>query len=212
MSKKLLKESQVRRFMGLAGMRAHTVSNYLKESTGMYEEEAAADEEFPPEGGDEMPPMDDMGGDDLEGDAPPMDDLEGGEEAAADVDPDAIEALRQAFEDVMSPLEAALPGGGEEGEFEEPMDELPPAEEPEDLEGEEPLADLDAEEGVDVEPTEAEVVQEVARRVAKRILTAKRAQDKMHEALGRRRKPRRTAKPKMRRRRTAPKRTTRRKK
>jgi len=218
MSKKLLKESQVRRFMGLAGMRAHTVSNYLKESPQMYEQD---DEDLEGdaramgdlEGGDEMADLE--GGDemaDLEGDAPPMGDLEGGEEASADVDPDAIKDLRQKFEDVMAPLEAALPGGGEEmgGEFEEPMggEELPPA----DLEGDEALDDLDAEGGVDVEPTEDEVVQEVARRVAKRILTAKRAQDKMHEALGRRKPTRRAAKPKMRRRRTAPKRTTRRKK
>jgi len=216
MSKKLLKESQVRRFMGLAGMQAHTVSNYLKESSGMYEDEPAAD--------DEMPPMDDMGGDEM-ADAPPMDDmagddLEGGEEASADVDPDAIKDLRARFEDVMAPLEAALPGGEEEGELEEPVDELPPVEEP--MDAEEPPADLEGgedelealeEAGIQTEMNEDEVVQEVARRVAKRILAAKRAQDKMHEALGRRKPTRKkAAKPAMRRRRTAPKRTTRRKK
>ena len=211
MSKKLLKESQVRRFMGLAGMQAHTVSNYLKESPGMYEQEPAADEELPPEGG-EMPPMDDMGGDEM-ADAPPMDDmggddLEGGEEASADVDPDAIKDLRARFEDVMAPLEAALPGGEEEGELEEPVDELPPveelpAEEPADLEGEEDELEALEEAGIQTEMNEDEVVQEVARRVAKRILAAKRAQDKMHEALGRRKPTRKTAaKPAMRKRRT----------
>ena len=208
MSKKLLKESQVRRFMGLAGMRAHTVSNYLKENTAMYEEEPEPDAEFPPEG-DELPPE---GGEDL-GELPP-DDLgaeEDGEEASADVDPDAIESLRQAFEEVMAPLEAALPGGEEGGELEEPMggEELPPA----DLEGEEDIEGDLQDAGAELEePTEDEVVQEVARRVAKRILTAKRAQDKMNEALGKRRKPQRTAKPTMRRRRPAPKRTPRRRK
>ena len=39
MSKKLLSESQVRRFMGLAGMQASTVSNRINEMYGDKEEE-----------------------------------------------------------------------------------------------------------------------------------------------------------------------------
>ena len=42
-------------------------------------------------------------------------------------------------------------------------------------------------EGVELELSEDEVVAEVARRVAKRIMEAKRAQSKMNKALGRRR-------------------------
>ena len=40
--KKLLSESQVRRFMGLAGMKSNLVSNYLREGGMMYEEDINA--------------------------------------------------------------------------------------------------------------------------------------------------------------------------
>ena len=43
-------------------------------------------------------------------------------------------------------------------------------------------------EGVELELSEEEIVAEVARRVAKRIMEAKKAQAKMNEALGRRNK------------------------
>ena len=64
------------------------------------------------------------------------------------------------------------------------MDE--PADEPDaDEEGEE---EPDMLEGVELELSEEEIVAEVARRVAKRIMEAKRAQTKMNQALGRRNK------------------------
>ena len=46
MSKKVLSESQVRRFMGLAGLQPHTVSTYLKENASMYEDEMYKEEEY----------------------------------------------------------------------------------------------------------------------------------------------------------------------
>ena len=51
---------------------------------------------------------------------------------------------------------------------------------------------------VNMEPTEDEIVNEVSRRVAKRIVEAKRAHQKMNEALGR--KTVKGARPKLRRR------------
>mgnify|MGYP004462613031 CR=1 FL=1 len=96
--------------------------------------------------------------------------------------------------------EAIYEEEGAEEPMDEPMDE-PAAEEPMgDEEGmdepaEEPAGDeeeelLEALEGVDLQLSNNELVQEVTRRVAKRIMKAKRAQQQLDEALGNK-KPRR---------------------
>tara|TARA_B100000700_G_C15006735_1_gene838909 strand:+ start:593 stop:1156 length:564 start_codon:yes stop_codon:yes gene_type:complete len=183
--KTLLNEAQVRRFMGLAGMNAMTVSNVIKEMGYHEAEEDMADAEEPPMpdaemAGDEEPPMPDaeMAGDELPADEPAA-------EGEAEVNPESIEALRSAFEDVMAPLEAATAGAAEEPAelpAEEPA-ELP-AEEPAEMPAEEPAEDEELAE-VSLQLSEEEIVQEVARRVAKRIIKAKRAQKELNEALGR---------------------------
>ena len=70
----------------------------------------------------------------------------------------------------------------------EPVDELP-AEEPEE-------EIMEALRGINYIPAKKEIVEEVARRVAKRLLKAKRGEKQMQEALGKttrqRRLPRRT--------------------
>ena len=74
-------------------------------------------------------------------------------------------------------------GADEEAPMGEPMDE--PMDEPMG----EPMGDeeeeiMEALKGIDYVPGKKEVVEEVARRVAKRLLKAKRAQSNLQEALG----------------------------
>ena len=173
--KKLLSEAQVKRFMGLAGLNPINEMYHSEQNENMYEAEDEAEEE-PVE---EMPPMADeepaeMGPEEepeMEGGAA---DVEMDEQDLADV-ADALSVLQ----DKLGPLlDQATPD-----EEEVPADMDMDAEEPE----------MDAElEDVDVEPSPEEeeemqerIVNEVARRVAKRIVEAKRAHKKMNEALGR---------------------------
>ena len=73
-------------------------------------------------------------------------------------------------------------------EDEEEMGEMPPEEEMPPM-GEEPLMEEEEEimetlEGINYIPEKKDIVEEVARRVAKRLLKAKRAQADLNEALG----------------------------
>ena len=184
MSKKLLKEAQVRRFMGLAGMQSNIVSNTISEMYGtpMNEEE---EELAPPE---EAPPVEDEMAPPVEDELPPEPAAEEGA-ADAEVSPEAVQNLRDAFEEVIAPLEAATGAAGEEPMPEPEGEALP---EPEaDLGGEElppeegeEVPEEEVFEGVEMELSEEEIVQEVSRRVAKRILEAKRAHKRMNKALG----------------------------
>ena len=217
--KKLLSEAQVRRFMGLAGMKPTIVSNYLKEGDWGYNRDINEEEEdFPPE---EEAPMDDAPVDELppEEEAPmddapvdelppeeemPGEDVEVGEtEIQAALDAlGALEALVQPLADAAG-LEAEAPEGGEDlGELppEEPAldaapeeelpapEEEPPAPEEEMLQEEsEELQEEEVDEAlaeVDIKLSKEEIINEVAKRVAQRILRAKKAQKAMNEALG----------------------------
>ena len=185
MAKKLLSEAQVRRFAKLANLSPINEMNYKRDEEemeeamdykrdeeeqmeeGMYaeEEEDPADEEMPPADEPEM---------DMAGDA---DDLELTDEEA------------QAIIDLGKKLEAAMPdGAGEEMPAEEPeMDmagEEMPAEEPADEEEE----IMEALAGIQYIPEKKEIVEEVARRVAKRLLKAKQAETALNEALGKKSK------------------------
>ena len=143
--KKLLSEAVVRRFMGLAGMDSKVVSNVISEM--MYEEEPAADEELPPEAGEEEP-VADLGAEEVPAEEPAMD----AEEPAMDAEePEVADA-------------AAAPEGEEEEVIAEALS------------------------GINLELSGDELVQEVAKRVAKRLLQAKKAQKQLDEALGRKRK------------------------
>ena len=231
--KKLLSEAQVRRFMGLAGMKPTVVSNYINEGDYGYKrdeemEEAvvatanplAEEEEDPVE--DPLAAVDDLEGEEevLDDELPPAEEVPGEDvEVAADDVQAALDALG-ALEKVVRPmadaagLEGAPEGGEELGELppvddaelaaDAPVDDLPPAADDEEEE-ELPPADVmqeeetqELEEGteeleeeveqalaeVDLKLSKEEVINEVAKRVAQRILRAKKAQDELNEALG----------------------------
>ena len=63
------------------------------------------------------------------------------------------------------------------------MDDEEPADEPSPLEEEEDILEL-ALEGIQYEPSQKEIVQEVAKRVARRLQEAKTAHAKLNKALG----------------------------
>ena len=179
--KKLLNEAQVRRFMSLSGLQP------LKEMYGSKMEEDEMEENiYEEEEAEEPAPEMDMEPAEPEMDAAP--EAEAGEDEVS-VTKDAIDAAGDAMMDLLGQL--GYEGGEEAAEPEMEMD----AEEPE-MDAEEPEMDMGDEEaggdeevmealsGVNLELSENELVQEVARRVAKRILKAKKAQQQLDEALG----------------------------
>jgi len=172
MAKKLLSEAQVRKFMGLAKMDANLSSNFLKEMYHKREDEEMMKEEEEMEMDADMEAEMDMAdaapeGGDMEGDADGPD-VELDEEEVAD----AQEAMSK-IQAVLSKLMGGSGAGMDDMPAEEPMDDM-------DMGGEE---EIDAD--VEVEPTEDEIVAEVARRVARRINEAARAQKKADRLLGR---------------------------
>ena len=179
MAKKILSEAQVRRFAKLANL-SPINEMYANEE----EEDPMAEQEDP---------MDDVAAD-AEEEAPvEMDaelDAEAGEEAiemdadgAADVDlsQEDVSVLEQAV-DILSQITSAA-GGGEEEMGDEPAAELEPM-------GDEPMGDEEEEmiaealKGINYQPGRKEIVQQVAKRVAKRLLEAKKAEARMNKALG----------------------------
>jgi len=183
MSKKLLKEAAVRRFMGLAGMDANIVSNAVNEmytadgeeeeevheatdTTTVSEADALEPEEEPADAPDMMPEPD----------------AEMPEEGGPEMEITSEEA--DVLAGVLEKLLAAKGGDAEE----ELPEELPEEEPVEDelMETSETTTESTEEtlSEVELELSEDEVVQEVARRVAARILKAKKAQKEMNEALG----------------------------
>ena len=168
--KKLLSESQVRRFMGLAGIQPINEMSHYKTDDEMYENTLMEeDEEIP----DEM----DV---EFEDEAPDMED--GGGEADVEIDDEIIKKAQSGLKDLQE-LVDSLSGAIESGEGDEELDM--------DMGGDEEGGDLDAElEDVEVPASPEEekamqeqIVNEVARRVAKRIVEAKRAHQKMNESL-----------------------------
>ena len=191
MSKKLLSEAQVRKFMGLANLDANISSNFLTEMYGIEEEEEIEmDAEEAP-----MP--------EEEPTAPEMDaELEGGVPAETDESDVDVEIQQSEVEDAKESLDAlqAKLGGllsklmG--GSVPEMGTEMIPAE----MDAEEPAMEPEIELGADEEIpdeeeemmettnthhqiSEEEIVQEVAKRVAKRINEAARAQKKANKLL-----------------------------
>ena len=164
--------------MGLAGLNPINEMYHSEEKEemdeNMYEQEdetALADE-------DEMPPMADeepaeMGPEEepeMEGGAA---DVEMDEQDLADV-ADALSVLQ----DKLAPLLDQAKPGEEEADMDMDAEEEP--------EMDDELADVDVEPSPEEEEEMQErIVNEVARRVAKRIVEAKRAHKKMNEALGR---------------------------
>ena len=182
----LLKESQVRRFMGLAGLGS------LSESQGLYEEEEEMDAEVP---ADDEVPVDDEMGDEMEMDAEEPEEAEGTVELEQD-DVDTLAELAEKLPDIVAKLQGGAPAGDEMAGDEMDMDMDMGAEEEmgdEEEEADEEEVVMEALRGVNLQLSEKEVVNEVARRVAKRILKAKQAQQKLDEALGNKKPVRRSS-------------------
>ena len=180
MSKKLLNEAAVRRFMGLAGMEANIVSNTVTEMYKNEEEEEMAETV--------EPTTETVTEEDL---APDVED-----EALADVDAEMMgdegapemeltsaeaEVLVGVLEKLTASLDKAAVAEPElDAEEEAEMADDATVEDEEDAMA---MMEEKEEEEKD-EMNEDEIVQEVARRVAARILKAKKAQKEMNEALG----------------------------
>lgn len=183
--KKLLNEAQVRRFMSLSGIQPLKEMGYKMEEDEMeeniYEQEEEEEIEEPvedPEMGAAAPAEPEMD------DAPEAADAE--EEVS--VTKDTIDAAGDAIMELLGQLgyEGGAPAA--EPEEEDVVEPEMDAEEPEmDMGDEEAEGDeevMEALSGVNLELNEDELVQEVAKRVAKRILKAKQAQNQLDEALG----------------------------
>ena len=205
MSKKLLNEAQVRRFMGLAGIEPTVVSNKLTEWYTQLAEEA--DEELPPEEEEEdaegAPPVDDAPVDEMppepEEELPPEPEAELAPEApagdAADLAMELIQALAPVFEKhgvELSTDEGPIGGDAPMDDMaaDAPMDDMAADAPMDDMAADAPMGDVPPEEDelelgeTKVEMDENEIVNEVAKRVARRILEAKKAKSKMDKALG----------------------------
>tara|TARA_B100001094_G_scaffold257767_1_gene257372 strand:+ start:326 stop:892 length:567 start_codon:yes stop_codon:yes gene_type:complete len=186
MSKKLLNEAQIRRFQSLANLPVVSEMAYAKrdedleedahkmEEEGHKMEEAAHEKE---EGMHKEEMHEEMHEDEAEKEMGPepmepemdMDAPSGDldlseEEARAIIDlGKKLEAIMAADEPEMDDMEADAAEMGAEDAMDMPGDML---------------------EGVSVEPSRKEVVEEVARRVARRLNEAKRAQRRLNRALG----------------------------
>jgi DNA polymerase III delta prime subunit len=173
MAKKILKEAVVRRFQKLANM---SPINEMYANEGYMNEEEAEVAEAP---ADEMP-ADEMGAED---DAM-------GEEQDLELTQDELQAIADALP-ALQTLASAAAGGDMDDmddmpdmDAEEGMDDMPAADEG----GEEDVADaiMEALSGISYEPSQSEIVNEVAKRVAKRLKAAKLHEAKLNKALGRR--------------------------
>lgn len=164
MAKKLLKESTVRRFQRLANVAPINEMYHMRD-----EDEVMKEEE------DEM----DMGAEE----APEMD-MGAEEEGGMDGDLELTDEEAQAIIDLGTKLEAAMGMGGEE------MDMAGDDMAGDKMAGEEEMGEeelMEALRGISYVPSQGEVVNEVAKRVARRLQQAKLHEAKLNRALGKRR-------------------------
>ena len=167
MAKKTLNEAVVRRFQRLANLTPINEMYHNRDEDEVMKEEE--EEEMDMEAGAEM----EMDAEE----APEMD-----AEAEMDGDLELTDDEAQAIIDLGSKLEAAMGGmedmdmGGEEA----PEMEMDAGG---DMDAEEEL--MEALRGISYTPSRTEVVNEVAKRVAKRLKTAKLHEAKLNRALGR---------------------------
>ena len=174
MAKKILKEAVVRRFQKLANMSPINEMYNMQE-----EEEEVGEEEVGAEAEADIAPADDMGMDDAA--------MDGGEEL--ELTQDELQAIAAALPALQTLASAAEGGGEEESDMDdvEDMGDMPADE----MGGEEVGPDVDADaimealRGINYTPSRSEVVNEVAKRVAKRLKTAKLHEAKLKRALGR---------------------------
>jgi len=181
--KKLLSEAQVHRFMGLAGIQPINEMGYHSPAKKDDEElEVSDDVEMDMSDGAELEVSDEV---EMSDDAEMSDEMEMAPEEEVSIDSATIEKAREGLE-ALDTLLAALGGEEADEEAEEEIEDMDAMEDDEVAmdameDEEEPVL-----EGVEVQLSQTEIVNEVARRVAKRIVEAKKAQQKMNEALGRR--------------------------
>jgi len=174
MAKKLLKEAVVRRFQSLANIKPINEMYDTSYQEEKKEEEMEMDAEEEMADADEEAPVEMAADEEAVADEAPMamDDVElTDEEAQALIalGDKLSSAMGDAAEDVM--------------DADEPMDAEEAEEAPEEEEEEDLMANLSE---VELSPvTQSEIVNEVARRVARRLAVAQKAQKKMNEALGR---------------------------
>ena len=171
MAKKLLNEATIRRFQSLANispineMRSSIEEAYLEAD----EEPEAAPELDAPEASEEAPEM-------------PMDsDEDMGEGGVMELTREEAELLAKLGDMAREELEGM--DGDEKPEMDAAPDEMADAPEAPEMEDEMPMEEALA--GINYIPSQGEIVNEVARRVARRLAEAQKAEKKMNEALGR---------------------------
>ncbi len=172
MAKKILNEATVRRFQKLANM--SPINEMYANEQYMKEEEAEAD----------LAPADDMDMGAPEGEEMGMGD-EG--EVSAEVAQGDIEDAKQGLENALDLLNQILPGDSAEGEESDTEDEMAPMDDMDDAGPEDDAADaiMEALSGISYQPSQSEIVNEVAQRVARRLKAAKLHEAKLNKALGR---------------------------
>lgn len=172
MAKKTLNEAVIRRFQKLANV-APINEMYAKNEEYMNEEEEL-------EGAEEAPALDDKEG------AEDMGDMDMGAEADAEGDLELTDEEAQAIIDLGTKLEQAMGMGDMDMGGEEAGMDMDAGAEAEDEMGEEEEI-MEALRGISYVPSQSEVVNEVAQRVARRLKAAKLHEAKLNRALGKRR-------------------------
>jgi len=195
MAKKLLKEATVRRFQRLANL-APINEMYTKRDDEMEEAMHGKRDDDMEEGmykkrDDDMEEgmygkRDDEETMKEQEDAPEMD--MGGEEGGMDGDLELTDEEAQAIIDLGNKLQSAM--GDEEPEMDMAGDEpkMDMDDEKEMMEAEHDMDEdlMEALSGIDYVPSQSEIVNEVAKRVARRLKQAKLHESKLNRALGRR--------------------------
>lgn len=167
MAKKLLKEATVRRFQRLANVAPINEMYHMRDD----DEEVMKEEEDAPEMDAKEEPAMDMGG----------------EEEGMDMDGDLelTDEEAQAIIDLGSKLEAAMGGMDDMDMGDEKGMDMGGDDMAGDDMGEEDL--MEALRGINYIPSQGEIVNEVAQRVARRLKQAKLHEAKLNRALGKRR-------------------------
>lgn len=173
MAKKILSEAQMRRFAKLANL------SPVNEMMSSYEEDM--EEEMPEMGAEEAP--EDMGAE-MDAEEEPEMDVAPEMDAEMDAEMELSKEEAEVIMDLADKLRAAMGDEAEEEidaapEMDAEMDAAPEA-----MEDEEAMEMMEALKGINYVPGKKDIVEEVARRVAKRLLKAKKADRALKEALG----------------------------
>lgn len=177
MAKKLLNEATVRRFQSLANLKPINEMYHKRDDEEKEEKMEEAIEE-----GEETLEETYMEADEEPEAAPEIPELDDAPEVEAGADLDDVELTDEEAEALIAlgeKLAAAM-----EPEMDAAPDEMDAAPEMPEMGGEEEEM-MEALSEIDYVPSQTEIVNEVARRVARRLAEAQKAEKKMNEALGR---------------------------